>query len=194
MAVATEPAARSPDGIPDHCPKHATGESHRRGRGAFCRGTCSCRSRRAMSSVVSRPDAHAQPDACPRRQSLHLLGSSAKACDRDLSIPAPARHDRYREQLQCTADFEAAKAADRCRARWSAVRISRSGDADPLFEPGEPARSAGRSACGPWQGSDERRSEAHTSELQSLMRISYAVFCLKKKNYIHYTKMKIYSI
>src|SRR3546814_3583670 len=28
---------------------------------------------------------------------------------------------------------------------------------------------------------NEYRSEAHTSELQSLMRISYAVFCLKKK-------------
>src|SRR3546814_4231611 len=32
------------------------------------------------------------------------------------------------------------------------------------------------------------RSEEHTSELQSLMRISYAVFCLKKKNYQHNTK------
>src|SRR3546814_3460558 len=30
------------------------------------------------------------------------------------------------------------------------------------------------------------RSEEHTSELQSLMRISYAVFCLKKKTHIHY--------
>src|SRR3546814_7040139 len=29
------------------------------------------------------------------------------------------------------------------------------------------------------------RSEEHTSELQSLMRISYAVFCLQKKNYKH---------
>src|SRR3546814_5266232 len=29
------------------------------------------------------------------------------------------------------------------------------------------------------------RSEEHTSELQSLMRISYAVFCLKKKNKIY---------
>src|SRR3546814_2271623 len=28
------------------------------------------------------------------------------------------------------------------------------------------------------------RSEEHTSELQSLMRISYAVFCLKKKNLV----------
>src|SRR3546814_7662027 len=36
----------------------------------------------------------------------------------------------------------------------------------------------------PWRrhrGGGERRSEEHTSELQSLMRISYAVFCLKKK-------------
>src|SRR3546814_2145543 len=30
--------------------------------------------------------------------------------------------------------------------------------------------------------SDQVRSEEHTSELQSLMRISYAVFCLKKNN------------
>src|SRR3546814_1165181 len=30
------------------------------------------------------------------------------------------------------------------------------------------------------------RSEEHTSELQSLMRISYAVFCLKKKTHITY--------
>src|SRR3546814_3981565 len=29
---------------------------------------------------------------------------------------------------------------------------------------------------------EDRRSEEHTSELQSLMRISYAVFCLQKKN------------
>src|SRR3546814_8136816 len=31
-------------------------------------------------------------------------------------------------------------------------------------------------------GGDQHRSEEHTSELQSLMRISYAVFCLKKNN------------
>src|SRR3546814_3749372 len=34
----------------------------------------------------------------------------------------------------------------------------------------------------PWQMIGER-SEEHTSELQSLMRISYAVFCLKKKKH-----------
>src|SRR3546814_2254280 len=38
----------------------------------------------------------------------------------------------------------------------------------------------------PVSGSSAPRSEEHTSELQSLMRISYAVFCLKKKkNQIH---------
>src|SRR3546814_9262995 len=37
-----------------------------------------------------------------------------------------------------------------------------------------------------------RRSEEHTSELQSLMRISYAVFCLKKKNLKH--NEQLYSI
>src|SRR3546814_4756384 len=39
-----------------------------------------------------------------------------------------------------------------------------------------------RPAAGTWTRSRRRsRSEEHTSELQSLMRISYAVFCLKKK-------------
>src|SRR3546814_1603832 len=34
-------------------------------------------------------------------------------------------------------------------------------------------------------GGGDLRSEEHTSELQSLMRISYAVFCLKKKTHIN---------
>src|SRR3546814_4746595 len=56
--------------------------------------------------------------------------------------------------------------------------------------------AANRKATGhhsPWAGyirflpkaNDARRSEEHTSELQSLMRISYAVFCLKKKKTIY---------
>src|SRR3546814_8030115 len=36
-----------------------------------------------------------------------------------------------------------------------------------------------------YAGGERRRSEEHTSELQSLMRISYAVFCLKKKRQVH---------
>src|SRR3546814_6247277 len=40
----------------------------------------------------------------------------------------------------------------------------------------------------PRDGHTFRRSEEHTSELQSLMRISYAVFCLKKKKHTYYKK------
>src|SRR3546814_6023348 len=57
--------------------------------------------------------------------------------------------------------------------------------AAPGADPRRPARrhrrlrrvAHGRGLDGPFR----RRSEEHTSELQSLMRISYAVFCLKKK-------------
>src|SRR3546814_1796552 len=64
------------------------------------------------------------------------------------------------------------------------------------FSNGTPAtttvwRSSTRNPCLAKKPSAERltwadsfRSEEHTSELQSLMRISYAVFCLKKKNNI----------
>src|SRR3546814_7647747 len=41
----------------------------------------------------------------------------------------------------------------------------------------------------PEQCSFDVRSEEHTSELQSLMRISYAVFCLKKKKHKHQTTL-----
>src|SRR3546814_3099785 len=52
-----------------------------------------------------------------------------------------------------------------------------------------PDRCRARRACGADHGRREQRvrqrSEEHTSELQSLMRISYAVFCLKKKTKTH---------
>src|SRR3546814_7272227 len=46
------------------------------------------------------------------------------------------------------------------------------------------AEDRGRLGSGVGRGYHDLRSEEHTSELQSLMRISYAVFCLKKKNTI----------
>src|SRR3546814_3431710 len=44
-------------------------------------------------------------------------------------------------------------------------------------------RTRPRSAPTPGQPPQESRSEEHTTELQSLMRISYAVFCLNKKKH-----------
>src|SRR3546814_1271736 len=48
---------------------------------------------------------------------------------------------------------------------------------------GESATTSPRTTGNPRRSA---RSEEHTSELQSLMRISYAVFCLKKKKYKEY--------
>src|SRR3546814_6156538 len=47
-----------------------------------------------------------------------------------------------------------------------------------------------RALCGHGQ---RHRSEEHTSELQSLMRISYAVFCLKKKTQKHTHKLNAHT-
>src|SRR3546814_5766419 len=45
--------------------------------------------------------------------------------------------------------------------------------------------------AGPLPDALGHRSEEHTSELQSLMRISYAVFCLKKKKHMSYNKEQL---
>src|SRR3546814_3282460 len=68
-------------------------------------------------------------------------------------------------------------------------RLSPGAPARPRDSPAEPGRRSEAAdtdcvsrAAGPYVASrNHRRSEEHTSELQSLMRISYAVFCLKKK-------------
>src|SRR3546814_4758496 len=59
--------------------------------------------------------------------------------------------------------------------------LFRSGDpCSESSEPGATRRARARRHNSPRKRA--ARSEEHTSELQSLMRISYAVFCLKKKN------------
>src|SRR3546814_2938453 len=55
----------------------------------------------------------------------------------------------------------------------------------------DPCRQQRCSLAADWRPDFRWRSEEHTSELQSLMRISYAVFCLKKKIINLYT---IYSV
>src|SRR3546814_3214745 len=51
----------------------------------------------------------------------------------------------------------------------------------PEKEPDDPIGPLRAAGITPAQAIEPPRSEEHTSELQSLMRISYAVFCLKKK-------------
>src|SRR3546814_2159680 len=74
-------------------------------------------------------------------------------------------------------DAETASAIPRVNAamaRAVAVRSYRGKSAPPSVR-------AVTSASTEYKGVLPARSEEHTSELQSLMRISYAVFCLKKK-------------
>src|SRR3546814_5467037 len=54
--------------------------------------------------------------------------------------------------------------------------------ADVAFVTGPSASAASENEIAPRPAGRGGRSEEHTSELQSLMRISYAVFCLKKKS------------
>src|SRR3546814_10385854 len=88
------------------------------------------------------------------------------------------RYGDHRDLHVLTHSFPTRRSSDlRCRDR------RRPGDRrhrplrECLLDPREGGAGAGRRPhC-----ADRRRSEEHTSELQSLMRISYAVFCLKKK-------------
>src|SRR3546814_5734850 len=68
------------------------------------------------------------------------------------------------------------EAQDTNRAQWTiASRLTEE------FFAGEGARGLRRTVFAVGDFKQAIRSEEHTSELQSLMRISYAVFCLKKK-------------
>src|SRR3546814_1011036 len=74
-----------------------------------------------------------------------------------------------------------------CTAAWSASRsqilVELSGGLDSsIVTAALKSADADFSAITFATPDAEGRSEEHTSELQSLMRISYAVFCLKKKN------------
>src|SRR3546814_5834454 len=68
------------------------------------------------------------------------------------------------------------------REHTAAIRCARTGSRELTeITEGHGLSAACRIRCGAARCGASTRSEEHTSELQSLMRISYAVFCLKKK-------------
>src|SRR3546814_9700328 len=101
-------------------------------------------------------------------------------------IRRPPRSTRTDTLLPYTTLFRSRPRASRAAALWEdcsfvsskydmgAAIASRMRGPPNLLRKSAPPRPAGAAAT--------RRSEEHTSELQSLMRNSYAVFCLKKKN------------
>src|SRR3546814_5980718 len=94
-----------------------------------------------------------------------------------MSDPAP-RSSRCRCRHGGTAGL---RDASRFSAGRKADSIAQAGDARRIREHGRVAHYPSTPAPNPAL-LPPARSEEHTSELQSLMRIAYAVFCFKKKN------------
>src|SRR3546814_1562918 len=86
-------------------------------------------------------------------------------------IRRPPRSPRTDTLFPYTTLFRSDPAVLRCGTRPAAPQDGWPAPRRPPAPPDSPRRSTDR-------------SEEHTSELQSLMRISYAVFCLKKKKNI----------
>src|SRR3546814_7135285 len=114
---------------------------------------------------------------------MRISDWSSDVCSSDLrrsgDVPGGDRRSLEADQLQLP-DFPGRSAGDPALAhRGGGDR--RRGAAAPLLDHRLPAALADDLL--PHR---RQRSEEHTSELQSLMRISYAVFCLKKKNTTHH--------
>src|SRR3546814_3743251 len=95
-------------------------------------------------------------------------------------IRRPPRSTRTDTLFPYTTLYRSPAAGERQRDREARARKAE--DDAQRERPGEAAHArkpAPRPRCARWR--TRSRSEEHTSELQSLMRISYAVFCLKKK-------------
>src|SRR3546814_6790966 len=101
--------------------------------------------------------------------------------------PGQHMHPAFRGRLSVMAKWLSEMAEEyEASGRWGARKLSPRSRWAVLAAAGiygDIAREVRRRGDHAW---DHRavssRSEEHTSELQSLMRISYAVFCLKKKN------------
>src|SRR3546814_5274107 len=94
---------------------------------------------------------------------LHVLTHS---CPTRRAADLSARPGKARAGSRRSPGSSRCRHGSRCRC---SLIISRSSSGSSM------------STCPSWCSRSTPRSEEHTSELQSLMRISYAVFCLKKK-------------
>src|SRR3546814_4376028 len=110
-----------------------------------------------MHMTAGSPTRSTRPWADADRHGIIVVGEDHETGSSEAS---PARYGALEEWTRSNFDVESFE------YRWSAQD----------FIPADGMPYIGRSPR-------TTRSEEHTSELQSLMRISYAVFCLKKKKY-----------
>src|SRR3546814_9168953 len=120
---------------------------------------------------------------------MRISDGSSDVCSSDLI---------FGDQIGIVDEIERhAESLGHVAARSLSMNVARPGpyrtkerppDRGPILlcpEPAHPGEAAPRASSPPTRRAatvSPSRSEEHTSELQSLMRISYAVFCLKKKN------------
>src|SRR3546814_2605306 len=147
-------------------------------------------------------------DVCSSDLTVKLAGPRCARRERHRdcrgdAVPGDCRHQCAREAglaaaARCRNDEETALTHARCPSpiRFLRLQDERCRHQDRLaatitlrlVHPSSPSGSRQSLPLKKWQcrdlfsASPIRRSEEHTSELQSLMRISYAVFCLKTKN------------
>src|SRR3546814_7507152 len=113
---------------------------------------------------------------------MRISDWSSDVCSSDLLLPSLLAKTRA---MSCTALSERHQsciAGDRPRnaAAMSANSVSPPTSGTSIARRIDPSDGSARQVTSECQKFS--RSEEHTSELQSLMRISYAVFCLKKQN------------
>src|SRR3546814_7270788 len=104
-----------------------------------------------------------------RRHTRCALVTGVQTCALPISAPPSRRHNARAGSPTCRSESADVQRVEQSLAMAAGLRL-RLGEFIGID-------GAGRAHM----GDKEFRSEEHTSELQSLMRISYAVFCLKKK-------------
>src|SRR3546814_9898547 len=99
----------------------------------------------------------------------------------DLEQPRRGRFARYRSAAVSCLQHRGRTELRHAKHRVQPLRRVRLHQRIAAARPHRREHQRGRSSRDLCLGQGSGRSEEHTSELQSLMRISYAVFCLKKK-------------
>src|SRR3546814_8209533 len=110
---------------------------------------------------------------------MRISDWSSDVCSSDLDLPVPPARTAFRWRADPAGAGRGVDLSRRPGVRRAHPRVAQDA-AQEKRQRGVRDPVAGRHpALGDRAGAG--RSEEHTSELQSLMRISYAVFCLKKK-------------
>src|SRR3546814_5076305 len=120
---------------------------------------------------------------------MRISDGSADVCSSDLSWPVPlplptsfGGREAYIDQIRVQLSSSDPTMVLSSEGLHAMVAEAAATGAVEALDWAELAARDAKEAALPKADPDATRSEEHTSELQSLMRISYAVFCLKKKH------------